>query len=97
VFPALYHSLKKFRANAVDRVPLAGAEGFASCELSDDDKSIILSVYNAYKKFNGVQLSSLTHQKDTPWDQAWKKGKNSEIENEVIKAHFDELNQKRAA
>lgn len=97
VFPQLYQSLKTFRANPVDHVPQSLAERNAVCVLSDEDQSLIKSVYSAYKKFNGVQLSSLTHQPNTPWDQAWSEGRNSKIRNDVIKSHFDELKNRRAA
>lgn len=97
VFPELYHSLKSFRANPVSHVPHSVAEAGAGCELDPVEKSLIQSVYEAYKSFNGVQLSSLTHQPNTPWDQAWRQGRNSTISNDVIKAHFLDLKQQRAS
>ena len=88
VYPGLYRVLKHYRADAVDSVPVAGAEHFETDALSQEDESLIDAVYQAYKKFNGVQLSSLTHQPGTPWDEAWRSGKNSSIKDAVIKDHF---------
>lgn len=92
VFPDLYHALKSSRANPVSYVP-SPTDGFggAPVRVSAEEASLLRSVYNAYKGLNGVQLSSLTHQPNTPWDKAWRAGRNSAIQNEVIKAHFIEL------
>ncbi|WP_300526944.1 type II toxin-antitoxin system antitoxin SocA domain-containing protein [Maricaulis sp.] len=92
VFPDLYHALKKYRASSVTEVPAAPIEELLDGELSDDDKDLIGSVFEAYKGLSGVQLSALTHQPNTPWDQAWKiPGRNTTIKDEAIKAHFKEL------
>lgn len=97
VYPSLYHALKGFRASPVREVPLSSAEPFGKDELSDDDKGLLKSVFQAYKGLNGVQLSALTHQPDTPWDKAWKRGKNTMIDDSEIKAHFCELRTRRNA
>ena len=98
VFPELYHGLKHFRAFPVTEVPAIGLEmvGIRD-EIADGDKGLIASVFEAYRKLNGVQLSSLTHQPNTPWDLAWRKGKNSVISNTSIESHFKELAKQRAA
>lgn len=51
-------------------------------------------VWEVYKKFNGIELSALTHETGTPWDTVWnvRKGKdikNAVIPNEVIKTYYD--------
>lgn len=97
VYPNLYHALKQFRASPVQNVPMSVSEQGENCRLSEEDKSLIQSVYNAYKGLNGIQLSTLTHQPNTPWDQAWKEARNARIDNEVIKAHFSDLKGQRAA
>ena len=97
VYPELYHAIKHFRASPVMNVPKAGTEVFGTPEMSDVSVQIVESVFNAYKSLNGVQLSALTHQQGTPWDKTWDGARNKMIPNELIKAHFDELNGRRAA
>ena len=64
------------------------------------------TIWNAYGKYDGVQLSSFTHQKDTPWDIVWNReggceNKDAIIGNELIKKHYKEkiaaINAKRTA
>lgn len=51
-------------------------------------------IWEAYGvKYNGLQLSTLTHQINTPWDLVWNKrgGSNKQsaiIPNDVIKEHY---------
>ncbi len=97
VYPDLYHALKSYRASPVTQVPMSGTELFGASELTDDDKNLLKAVFEAYKGLNGVQLSALTHQPNTPWDKAWKRGKNTVIDDSEIKAHFCDLRDRRKA
>lgn len=97
VYPELYHALKSYRANPVTSVPPAGVEVFGHVELPNEEKQLISAVFNAYKGFNGVQLSSLTHQPGTPWFKAWSGAKNTVIDDGSIKAHFRDIVQRRKA
>lgn len=50
-------------------------------------------IWEVYGSYNGLQLSALTHQKDTPWYTTWhdKGGHRREsaiIDNELIKDHY---------
>lgn len=59
---------------------------------------ILDTVWNAYKKFDGITLSNATHKKGTPWDTIWKKKKNerhAEIPNDLILNYFVELKDKK--
>ncbi len=62
--------------------------------LVNESKNQLLDrVWDVYGKFNGLQLSTLTHQKDTPWDITWnvKDGKNQHaaiIPNQLILEHY---------
>lgn len=58
----------------------------------DFTKRLIYIVWNKYKELSGVQLSALTHQKDTPWEKSYIDNiPNTVIENKVIKDHYKEL------
>src|SRR5690606_5505471 len=59
----------------------------------DYDKSFLDSIWQAYSKYNGIELSNLTHQKDTPWHKVWReKGGSTKrgavIPNELIQKHY---------
>jgi uncharacterized phage-associated protein len=97
VFPDLYHRLKNYRANPVTDVPPGGTELFGPVEISSEDQALIKSVFDAYKGLNAIQLSSLTHQTNTPWDITFRKGRNKVIDNDLIKRHFNDIRDKRAA
>lgn len=65
-------------------------------ELSDEDSSFVLSIFNAYHVYDAWQLSEITHEPESPWDRIWNSvspiGRLAlRIENEDIKAHFDGL------
>jgi uncharacterized phage-associated protein len=91
VFPELYHLLKSYRGNPVMDVPPSASEAMDD-DIVDDDRAFVKAVFDAYKGFNGVQLSSLTHQSDTPWEKTWKRrGRNSVIPDDMIRQHYKEL------
>jgi uncharacterized phage-associated protein len=60
--------------------------------LSQDQQSLIASVYNSYKDTRGIQLSSITHEPGTPWSITWdKRGKNATIPTSLIEEHYKEI------
>jgi len=50
-------------------------------------------VWEKYKEFNGLQLSSMTHQSGTPWDITRRQSNavRSEIPQPLIRAHYRHL------
>jgi uncharacterized phage-associated protein len=64
-------------------------------EESDQDTiDLVGRVLAAYGKLSGAQLSNLTHQLGTPWDEVYSRGSNEKISNEAIKKHFISLAKK---
>lgn len=64
-------------------------------------EALLQKVWDVYKKFNGVQLSTMTHQKDTPWDIVWnqqngKENKDVIIPDDIIEAYYKTLMKKAA-
>lgn len=66
-------------------------------EIEDKTLSVFLDeVWNVYKGYNGLQLSTLTHQPNTPWDIVYNQrgGKDSDtnmiIPNELIQKHYEQ-------
>jgi uncharacterized phage-associated protein len=66
----------------------------------DQDRQFIRTVFDAYHHYDGWELSEITHEEGSPWDEIW----NSEvplgrlglkISNEAIRKHFVELAARR--
>jgi len=91
VIPQLYNIIKHFRAAPVENI------GCYVEAPSDEQKSLIKSVYRAYNHLTGIQLSDLTHQPGTPWSKTYPNRKQSStIPTSIIQSHFNELKAARA-
>ena len=85
VIPDLYHIVKRtdFSENDFNFI-----EMFSDSKLSKGDDKFIESVWNAYKKFDGGQLSSKTHEEGTPWAKTYNGQFSTKIDNELIKEYY---------
>lgn len=65
----------------------------AVAALSGPETEVIDRVFKDYGKFHAFQLSALTHQDGSPWDTVYAngKGRNKEIEPNLIKDYFIDL------
>lgn len=81
VIPSVYHEFKRFGSlpimvSAMRAVPnpLGGAQ-LACYELQADEYTdrVIESVWQTYKGYSSLQLSTLTHQPDMAWDKVNKR------------------------
>jgi uncharacterized phage-associated protein len=87
VIPSLYQRYKQFGGGQITDVPKAEPKG-----LSPEEKDVIGQVWNIYGKYNGLQLSALTHQVGTPWDITRKAAcANAVISDELIQDHYQSL------
>lgn len=97
VYKSLYNAFRGSGSQPIlqkAKDPITGFE-FKS-EMSGDVNSLLEQVVESYGRFHAFQLSDMTHQNGTPWDQATKRhGYYARISNEVIKEHFDGLRQER--
>ena len=90
VFKDLYHVLKLYGNKQINRIPIL----FENDEdvIKDDDIEILDAVFESLADMDGMSLSDLTHEENSPWHQAWEaQGKNTKytpIENESIKNYF---------
>ena len=99
VIPSLYQAFKRHGNAAVVEneavVRRNGEISVPSVSYDDDQAQKLLGkVWKAYSKYTGVQLSNLTHQTGTPWDQTWKEARgrnNKRINDQLIARHFREL------
>ena len=87
VIPDLYAALKVYRSSPVDKV----LGGDASQIENQDECSIINQVCDIYGKFDGIELSRLTHQAESPWSTSWEEGRSSIISNDLIEHHYKQL------
>jgi uncharacterized phage-associated protein len=94
VIPELYHVIKRFGNGRVDADLI---NLYSENKLVEKDKDFVKLIWNAYKKNNGLQLSSKTHEKDTPWDQVYETGvTNKVIDNTIIEDYYKNfINERR--
>jgi uncharacterized phage-associated protein len=59
--------------------------------LTDRERAVIQHVWRRYGNLSAIRLSELTHQPGTPWFQAFQRGKNTVIDDDAIKTHYNEL------
>ena len=90
VVPVLYYQFKMYGGNYV---PYKKVDETGS--IKGDEKMLLDKIIDVYGKYEGVQLSAMTHQKDTPWYRVWNsKGKNAIIPNGMIKEYYVEQGKK---
>lgn len=104
VIPDLYHELKQYGRKPIEeRLAVLDLETFepvAASVYQDEDAEtvartveILQRVWTSYGNFSALQLSTLTHKPDTPWDKVAKENKTSEprgivIREDLIRDHY---------
>ncbi len=103
VFPSLYKEFRRFgdepiRGYAKEVVGYSTERIVAPPSRIDDVKlcKLLDQVWDEYGKFSGTQLSTLTHQRDSPWEITWteldaKDEKEVEIPEFLIKDYYAKL------
>ena len=94
VISRLYQKIKRFGRQPIPSDAIGELDIGQSCD--EFDKKIIALVLAKWGKNSGPELSSATHQMDTPWYKIWNRegGKymgNSSIPNHEIQQHYKEL------
>ena len=84
VIPQLYQAIKNYKSNPVVLITCQ------SQKFDKDAQDIIQQVYDKYGHFDGIELSMLTHEKNSPWEIARRNG-NSIISNDLIMHHYKKL------
>ncbi len=90
----VYTELRDYGNNSVKELTTI-YKGFKRITPTVEDADVekfLDKVWDFYKKYSALQLSSLTHQPNTPWDIVWnKEGHNSgnaPIPNNYIEEHY---------
>lgn len=91
VIPSLYYRFKHFKnSKIVD-------EEVADVPQEEDIELFLDKIWSVYGGYDGVQLSSKTHQPNTPWSITWKKATEDifipslDIPDDLIKSHYKQL------
>nr|WP_321484270.1 type II toxin-antitoxin system antitoxin SocA domain-containing protein [uncultured Cohaesibacter sp.] len=94
VIPNLYHATKKFGRNPI---PLEQIDTSLPSRVDSDTKAFLSSVLEAYKDFNGIALSNLTHQPGSPWFQVYNPNElGIEIPEPLISQHYKQIFEQRS-
>jgi uncharacterized phage-associated protein len=106
VVKSVYHEFKKFGGEPITDMA-AFSNGFGQPHYyqvtNADEVPFLEHVWDVYRNYNALQLSALTHQPGTPWEQVWnERGGNGQkqliIPNELIRRHYEEkINANQAA
>ena len=93
VIPELYHQVKEFRSKPVDPekvIPEPGVREFDPLECR-----VMNEVFEIYGKRTAIQLSQLTHSKNTPWYETYYRDKGSlVIPDDLIEDHYARMYEK---
>ncbi|WMC06283.1 Panacea domain-containing protein [Elizabethkingia anophelis] len=90
VIPELYHVIKRFGYRNVDLETLELWAG--DKKVDNKDQNFIKTIWNTYKGFSGLDLSSLTHMENTPWAETYDpKAYHKLINNTIIEKHYKNL------
>ncbi len=85
VIPEIYFAFRPHGAYNIQPVEVYERE------IDSDAEQLLQSVYVMYKDMSAAKLSSLTHMRNGPWNQIYRrKGNYHGIPDEVIARHFKE-------
>ena len=92
VIPDLYQAMRRYGGSPViQELPVPFYLGNVE-PLDHDEVGAVNWVYEHYKKYNGINLSALTHADDTPWSITWaSQGQNAVISPDLIQQHYTRL------
>ena len=87
VIESLYHAFKCYGNKPL---PLSAATDAVITDNEHEDiRRLLDRVWELYSKFTPAQLSTITHQPDTPWSQVYDPNQRSVIiPDELIKKHY---------
>lgn len=93
VVKSVYDSFRKYKDGQINSLCLEIQTGTYILPESEDVISLLNKIWSVYKDYSGLELSTLTHEKDSPWDIVWNHegGKNKMsaiIRNDLIAAYY---------
>lgn len=99
VVPSVYEAFKSFGRNPITQLASTTLGNGSTVNYSIHDQSVVPlldRIWEVYGGFSGSELSDMTHQPGTPWDEVWNRrgGKDNRevpIPNPLIEEHYKEL------
>jgi len=88
VIPPLYKKLQKYGRDQVTETLDVKPGDIENLLENKKAMGIIRGVWNGYKDYTGGQLSSLTHEPNTPWKTTWDKQTFSVIPTDLIQEYY---------
>jgi uncharacterized phage-associated protein len=91
VITSLYEKIKGYGKHQIDSLIILYQNEESIIPIVKDENilPILNRVWDVYSDYNGLQLSSLTHQDGTPWEVTTRQAnKNSIIANDLIKNYY---------
>ena len=93
VMASIYHNLSYYGGDSVTAPILA-----RNIPFDDQEISILRQVYDIYGKYDGIQLSELSHTPGGPWDQTWRKHRRlAVIPDKLVERYYEDIYRKRMA
>lgn len=96
VIPIVYYACNSYGNKPIKEL-ISYENNIPLSAIIPDTKTRVLltKIWERYCHLSGVQLSSLTHQPDTPWDITWNKNdgyqtRHTVIPNKLIEKHYKE-------
>lgn len=101
VIPSLYHEFKRFgrepiRSPAFQVGPDGSPVPYSIPDNDQETHDLLNRIWEVYGGFSGIQLSNMTHEEGTPWDQVSKESggrivRGTDIPEQVIKQYFERV------
>jgi uncharacterized phage-associated protein len=91
VVPILYQNLKKIGHHII-KCPIKLKGNALNDDAVDEDSEVVMlldKVWAEYRRFGALQLSTLTHEEGTPWQETYCGSySNATISNDIIKEYY---------
>lgn len=100
VIPSVYEDFRHYGHSTIERQKVVPCGGNLMIPTVTDEKvrTFLSRVWDAYKHFDGLHLSTLAHAEGTPWDITWKRYGGGDflghpIANSLLVDHYSRMAQ----
>lgn len=93
VIPSIYQQYKKWGSSPIVEKPVMAANPanpHSTDLLTSMERETVDYTWEITKNLDGITLSNWSHAANSPWAQAYEKGENTIISNEIIKEYFEQ-------
>lgn len=105
VVPSVYEAFKSYGRNPITQLAWQPLPNGSTSNFPLSDKGLepfLEKIWQVYGGYSGSELSDMTHQSGTPWDEVWNRqgGKDNRevpIPNPLIEEHYKQLAARNSA